>query len=329
VRVPTKQQVLAIVGESLDYERAARQLAIPSGQAYLVATGRPADGGDTFPPDKLRRPGVAEGSTQHLVYQGIAAANPTQRPEVHGWIRDRAGRDGQMIEAARRRDAAPAKPEQADDTDVSHVLTRQHDQVTALMEQLKAIPGVTKGGSDVHQSRRESIVDMMTQALSRHETAEQEHFWPAVRDASRNGNPAAEQGLTQEQEGKDSLTALGKTAPSDPHFDELTEQLELQLRRHVSFEERVLLALRTELPEEERAALGRRILNAEEHAPTRPHPQAPKRPGTAVKAAAAGGTALDRARDKLGDRPSRRRGRAKEEPAGGDARTQDETTEKG
>jgi hypothetical protein len=197
-----------------------------------------------------------------------------------------------------------------------------------MMEQLKAIPGVTKGGSEVHQSRRQSIVDMMTVALSRHETSR-----------STSGPPSAVPGKTASRSPRKSrsrsrkawtaLTAWGKTAPSDPRFDQLGEQLESQLRRHVVFEDRVLVALSSELSEDERARLGRKILAAEEHAPTRPRPHVPKRPGAAVKAAAAGTAAPDRAKAKAGDRPGQRRGQAKEGPAGGAARTENETTEEG
>jgi hypothetical protein len=104
--VPTQDQVLAAAGDGLDYDRAAKQLRIPPGQAYLVATGRPAGGGDTFPPDHLHRRGVIEGSAQHRVYPDADKADPAQRSDVHGWIRHRAGSDHQLATAARRRDAA-------------------------------------------------------------------------------------------------------------------------------------------------------------------------------------------------------------------------------
>jgi hemerythrin-like domain-containing protein len=323
----TRQQVLAVVGEDHDYARASDELGIPAGQAYMVATGLPADGGDTFPPEELDRPGAIDGSTQHLVHRKPEAANPTQKSEVHAWVRRRAAEDVPMVAAARQRDAAPAEPEEDEETDVRHVLTRQHDQVTALMEQLKAIPGVTKGGSDIHQSRRESIVDMMTMALSKHETAEQEHFWPRVRDVLANGDEVVEAALEQEQQGKDGLTALGKTEPSDEQFDQLAEELEKSLRKHVAYEDQVLLVLDEAMSSEDRESLGRRILKAERHAPTRPHPHAPKHPKGAVKAAASGGAALDKARDKLGDRPAKRQGRAEEEPGPGGMPEPDETNE--
>lgn len=306
--------MLQVIGDRCDYDRAATRFGIPAGQLYMVATGLPADGGDTFPPDgHLDRPGVLDVSTQHLVYR-FEVVNPTEKPGVRDWIQRRAQADAQMRESARARDAEPGEPVDTEDTDVCHVLTRQHDRVTALMEQLKAIPGVSKGGTDVHQSRRKSIVDMMTVELSKHETAEQEHFWPKVRRFFDNGDELVDHALEQEQEGRDSLVALGRADASDKKFDELAEELEKKLRKHVSYEDQILLSLRDNMDEEERQAIGRRIQRAEKNAPTRPHPHAPKEPGAAVKAAAASAAPLDKARDALGKRPAKRRGRAEDEP---------------
>lgn len=309
--MPSRTQVLQSIGDDCDYESAALRLHIPAGQAYLIATGLPADGGDVFPPsEELSRPGVIKGSTQHLVYLNLEAANPTQEAELHDWIRRRALSDPQMVAAARARDAEPGEPVDPEDTDVRFVLTRQHDKVTALMEQLKTIPGVSEGGSDVDRSRRESIADMMTVELSKHETAEQEHFWPKIREWFHNGKQLVEHAMQQEQEGKDSLVALGKSSPDDEHFDELVEELERRLRLHVAFEDKVLLSLPEVMSEDDRREVGAKILSAEKYAPTRPHPHAPKRPGGAVKAAAASAAPLDKMRDKVGARPAARRGRA-------------------
>ena len=312
--MPTRAQVLESIGADCDYESAAARLQIPAGQAYLIATGLPADGGDTFPAEEhLERPGALETSTQHLVYTRPRAANPTKKDEVHGWIRRRAALDAQMMKAARSRDAEPGEPEDPEDTDVRWVLGRQHDAVTALMEQLKAIPGVSKGGTEVHQSRRESILDLMTVELSKHEMGEQEHFWPAVRTAFENGEELVAHAMEQEQEGKESLVALGKTPVSAERFDELAEELEKRLRKHVAFEDRVFLALPDCMEEDDRKSVGRKILRAEKHAPTRPHPHAPKRPGGVVKAAASSASPLDKTRDKIGNRPAKRRGKAASE----------------
>jgi hemerythrin-like domain-containing protein len=312
--LPTREQTLSVFGRTGDYIRVAEELHIPAGQAYLVATGLPADGGDTFSPDELARPGVLAGSTQHLVYHSQTVENPTAKQEVHEWIKGRAAKDAPMTAAARKRDAAPAEVVEPEETDITTVLTRQHDQVTAMLKELKTVPGVTKGGSEVQQSRRASIVDMITVALSKHEATEEELFWPWVREVLDDGDELAATALQQEQEGKNVLAALSKTQPSDETFDELAEELDSRARKHVAFEDRVLLALSDSVGRKERQERGAQFLSSQGHAPTRPHPHAPKSPAAAVKAAGAAGAAVDKVRDSVGDRPAKRRGRAENEP---------------
>src|SRR5262249_7796971 len=73
--VPTRDQVLLLLVAGLDYTAAAEWLGIPAGQAYLIATGRAADGsgspaGGESPGDGLLA------SSQHL-------ANPPQEGQRH------------------------------------------------------------------------------------------------------------------------------------------------------------------------------------------------------------------------------------------------------
>jgi hemerythrin-like domain-containing protein len=198
-----------------------------------------------------------------------AAANPAPGPGIHDWIKQRAAADAPMQAAARARDATPGEPQEGV-TDILSVLTTQHDQVTALMKQLKTIPGVTDGGSRAHQSRRASIAGLITVALSSHEAAEERHFWPWVRSVLGDGDELADTAAGQEQEGKDLLAALGRADASQERFDELAAELEKAARKHVAFEDRVLLMLRDATSPEDRAAVGERFLRAQRHAPARP-----------------------------------------------------------
>jgi Hemerythrin HHE cation binding domain len=271
--MPTRDQALRAYQRHRDYRAAGAALGVPPGQAYLAATGLPADGGGTFPPEG-DRPGALGVSTQHLVYGDQAVRAPASQGHVLDWVKRRAAADAPMQAAARARDAAPGEP-QRDDTDIVSVLTRQHDQVAALMKQLKTIPGVTKGGSAVQQSRRASIADMVAVELSRHEAAEEEQFWPWVRSVLGDGDGLADTAARQEQEGKDLLAALAKADASEERFDELVEELEKAARKHVAFEDRVLLKLCGAASPEDRAAAGERFLRAQRHAPARPHRRAP------------------------------------------------------
>lgn len=100
--MPTQKQVRRLLAEGLDYAEAGRRLGIPAGQAFLIATGLPADGGDTLTTDEQQRPGMSGASTQHLV--NPAADNPTGKPAVRAWLRSRAAGDAQMRRAAQSRE---------------------------------------------------------------------------------------------------------------------------------------------------------------------------------------------------------------------------------
>jgi hypothetical protein len=312
--VPTKEQVRELLGEGLDYAAAGRKLGIPAGQAYMIATGVAADGSDTIPDSVMARRDDLLPTSQHL--SNPPHENPVSKESVREWMRARAAADSQMRAARREHTATPAEIEDPDDVhDAITVLGRQHNQVKVLLKQLQALPSHTAGGSPEQMSARKSIVDMITVRLSKHETIEEEHFWPEVRRALPDGDELADGALKQEQEGKDTLTELGQLDADSREFDELAERLVLQLRKHVAYEEEVFLRMRGAVSPDNLDAMGSKLLMSGERAPTRPHPHAPKDPGGLVEAAAAGAAALDKTRDELGDRPAKREGRA-EQPQG-------------
>lgn len=309
--MPTREQVRALLDGGLDYQAAGQRLGIPAGQAYMIATGVPADGSDTIPDQEMsRRPGLLPAS-QHLA--NPPHENPTSKERVRSWIASRVAADGQMRAARAQHTAEPPEPEDPDGThDAVTVLSRQHNQVKSLLKQLQALPSHTTGGTPEQMSARKSVVDMITARLSAHETAEEEHFWPAVRGALPDGDDLADGALQQEQEGKETLTELGKLDPASRDFDELAERLVLQLRKHVAYEETVFGRVRETMPPADLDKLGRKLLSAGKLAPTRPHRHAPTRPGAAVKAAAAGAAVADKARDAAGARPAKRKGQAEQ-----------------
>lgn len=314
--MPTREQVRRLLDGGLDYEAASRRLGIPPGQAYLIATGVPADGSDTITAEEAGRPGFLP-SSQHLA--NPPHENPTASQAVAAWLRARVGSDEQMRTALRQRTATPPEidPElERRSHGAITVLGRQHSQVKYLLKQLETLPSHTTGGSAEQISARKSIVDMITVRLSEHETLEEEYFWPLVRESVPDGGTYADQALRQEQAGKDTLTELGRLDPGTREFDELVERLVAQLREHVAFEDTVFLKVNEAVPQEDLDRLGEKLLAAKKAAPTRPHKHAPKRPGGAVKAAAAGAAALDKARDAAGDRPAKREGQPRQQPKG-------------
>ena len=100
VAVPSQEQVDALIAQGLDYPEIGRRLGVPPGQAYLVGTGTPADGGHSS--DEQPRPGTLT-SAQHLV--NPRHENPTARRTVHDWIARRVAADEQMRGAGAARAA--------------------------------------------------------------------------------------------------------------------------------------------------------------------------------------------------------------------------------
>ena len=97
----TREEVQRLLDQGLSYEAAAGRLGIPAGQAYLIATGRPADGSES-PADAGAGPDVDPGpggSTQHLA--NPPHKNPTTSQQVRDWIAGRTAADAPMREAAR------------------------------------------------------------------------------------------------------------------------------------------------------------------------------------------------------------------------------------
>ncbi|MER6979117.1 hemerythrin domain-containing protein [Streptomyces carpinensis] len=305
--MPSRSQVRRLLADGLDYEEAGRRLGVPPGQAFLIATGLPADGGGTLPTAEQHRPGMPQESTQHLA--NPPTENPTGKDETRQWLKHRAAADRQMRQAAEQRDACPEGERAPGDVhELTDVLTRDHDRVTALLKQLQALPGRKQGGTEAQRLRRQSVVDLIAEALASHEPAEQRHLWPTVRQVLDDGDRLADQALEQESQSTRTLSDLRRASPHGEEFDELAGQLGTQLRRHVAFEDAVFARLRENLAQDDRELLGSRIVQTWRTGPTRPQPHAPARPPAAVADAGAAAGLMDRISDTVGERHADRKG---------------------
>ncbi len=312
--MPTREQVQEVRHATGSYAAAAKVLAIPPGQAYLIATGVPADSSDGVRHDPRRQSGILGGSTQHLVYGHMPAHNPTSDPRVHHWLKGLVAADPVMRAAAGTRDVAPSALKHPDQDDIASAIARDHVQLDALFKVLQTIPDTRRGPSPLQRSQRETLLDMLIAALSRHEAAEQEHLWPAVRSHLADGDALAEHALAQDQQATDLLVEIGRTDPGDASLDELVNKLETASYRHAAFEDRVLLKLTATLDLDKSRALGASFSRAESNGPARPLRHAPARPDRTVKVAGAAGAILEPARDPVGEPPAERRGHPSEEP---------------
>jgi hypothetical protein len=91
VGMASKRAVLHLVSLGKSYQEIGEKLGIPPGQAYLIATGIPADGGGTVTRAQRRRPGMLPSRTQLLVNPPEAPPPPAE--PVLAWLRDRARSD--------------------------------------------------------------------------------------------------------------------------------------------------------------------------------------------------------------------------------------------
>ncbi|GGR75479.1 hemerythrin [Micromonospora fulviviridis] len=164
----------------------------------------------------------------------------------------------------------PPLPPAADDAyrpggrSLADHVDREHRALLGLAGQ------VTDPGLD--GARRREVLDVLTAAVSRHLSAEEQYLFPAARAAV----PESAEMVDREIEADAALlTALkGLSGPDDPAVTDVADRV----RRHVSRVAALLAPLREVASDAELIRLGNRWEIAEEAAPTRPHPGTPATP---------------------------------------------------
>lgn len=164
----------------------------------------------------------------------------------------------------------PPLPPAADDAyrpggrSLAELVDREHRQLVGLADQVTD-PGLAA-------ERRREVVDVLTAAVSRHLSAEEQYLFPAARAAV----PTSAELVDREIEADAALlTALkGLSGPDDPALAEVADRV----RRHVSRVAALVTPLREVATDAELIRLGNRWQIAEEAAPTRPHPGTPATP---------------------------------------------------
>jgi hemerythrin-like domain-containing protein len=186
-------------------------------------------------------------------------------------------------------------------TDVFEVLGADHAGVKGMLTVLQDSPGHDKA-SDAIQAARQEVADYLVMDSSRHEAAEEQYFWPVVRERVGDGSALADEAISQEQRAKEVLARLDKLSSRDAEFDRLLAEYIPAARQHIAFEEtRVWPSLRQVLTPAEAQDLGEKIQAAEDAGPTRPHPHTPPSPGV-LKTAGPAVAVIDKLRDAISGR---------------------------
>jgi hemerythrin-like domain-containing protein len=164
-------------------------------------------------------------------------------------------------------------------TDVFEVLGGDHAAVKQMLDALERSPDNSSGATDAVVAARKAVAEQLIIDSSAHETAEEQYFWPVVRDRLPDGNGLADQAIEQERVAKQMLSELGKLGGPQHEFDALIDTIIPSCRAHIEFEEtQVWPGLRKVLSADESQELGKKITKAKKLSPTRPHPRTPPTP---------------------------------------------------
>lgn len=127
----------------------------------------------------------------------------------------------------------PASLQAAPAGDALLQLAREHDE---LRHEIESLLGFEVGGPHDAGDLR-AAVQRVASVASRHEVAEEEHFWPVVRRVLPDGDALADTGYAHELELKRILQTLDSRHPGDIDFDDLLHEMSDLVADHVAFEE--------------------------------------------------------------------------------------------
>jgi hypothetical protein len=183
--------------------------------------------------------------------------------------------------------------------DVFEVLRQDHEKMKAMLAQLEQGPTASRGASPDQLTERKKLAQNVIIEDSKHEVAEQQHFWPAVRELGPEGDRIADEAIGQEKDGERMLAELDRLDPDDQRFETVLAGFTSDARAHIAFEEgHAWPLLRGAIDPDRANELGDRIVRAKQMAPTRPHPNVPAQPGV-LKTAGPVAAAADKIRDSV------------------------------
>lgn len=146
---------------------------------------------------------------------------------------------------------------------VTDLLHEQHQHIQDLFDRVLSAPD---GG------RRQETFEDLRRYLAVHETAEELVTHPIAR-AGVDGSTVVDDRVAEEDVLKGLLAELDDSDVDDPAFPEKLENLRVQVRQHIEYEEREEFPLiRNENDDAMQAQMARAIEAVEQVAPTRPHP---------------------------------------------------------
>lgn len=121
-----------------------------------------------------------------------------------------------------------AKP--AEGVDAIELLTDDHENVKQMFEQYEAL------GDRAHVSKKKLATEICTE-LTKHATAEEEIFYPAVRAAGKDKEDLVDEAVVEHASAKDLIAQIMAMEPTEDLFDAKVKVLSELIEHHVKEEE--------------------------------------------------------------------------------------------
>ena len=153
--------------------------------------------------------------------------------------------------------------------------TSENDLISVIISDHRAFERTFQelengGGSSEH---RRDLADNLIAELMRHSVAEEQHMYPAAREALDDGDEVVDHELEEHAEAEQIMKELEGVEATDDRFDELVSKLIGEVRHHLEEEEENLLPrLQAACSADQLRELGYEVLRAKESASTRPQP---------------------------------------------------------
>ncbi len=114
--------------------------------------------------------------------------------------------------------------------DAISMLTAEHREVATMFEQYEGL-------GDRAKASKKKLADQICTALTLHATVEEEIFYPALREKSKEAADLLDEALVEHAGAKDLIAQLQEADPEDDLYDAKVKVLGEQIEHHVKEEE--------------------------------------------------------------------------------------------
>ncbi|MES2758939.1 MAG: hemerythrin domain-containing protein [Pseudomonadota bacterium] len=115
-------------------------------------------------------------------------------------------------------------------TDAISMLKADHAEVKTMFEQYEGL-------GDRARASKKKLADQICTALTLHATVEEEIFYPALREKSKEAADLLDEALVEHAGAKDLIAQLQESDPEDDLYDAKVKVLGEQIDHHVKEEE--------------------------------------------------------------------------------------------